>query len=219
MASSQQIFAQDLFERFPEKIETIKQVLEKNKTDQIKYSNGTFVCHQFASKLFLEESSLVKEWNDYNTSELEKQWSQPIEKSQTRLNHLHYIGLSASEEGFYHAINAVLIDESAPEKIESYLFIEPQSDELILAKNLRDKYNLKTPLTVNIGTFDAFKFNGNIWQSFSSTLYSHIIEDDSLFLYSAKEDLDINTDERIFDNENETNNHSKTSETSKVVYY
>jgi hypothetical protein len=40
------------------------------------------------------------------------------------------------EHGFYHAINAYLVNPEKPQEIESYIFIEPQSDETFISSEL-----------------------------------------------------------------------------------
>ena len=83
------------------------------------------------------------------------------------------------EHGFYHAINAYLVTPEKPQDIESCIFIEPKSDEILFLRKYRhyyDKGNEEEVVHLTIGTFDKFKNNGSIYQSFSSQLYEFDIK-------------------------------------------
>lgn len=218
--ASFEAFSQNLFSLYPDKIEQIQLKLSLDKTDEIPYSRE-FICHQFAKRLFLQESLLAGPMEDYNIAQIEEQWNTTIKRSKNPTLKINYISLSSKKDGFYHAINAVLLDESAPEKIESYIFIEPQSDTLILAKDLRGKYKIQDELEVRIGTFDAYKFNGHIWQSLSGTDYTHTITPRfDLEMQSAHESEEINSENRMETKKAfESQDNQSNSKKSKVVYY
>lgn len=165
-----------LYERFPQEIYKIKEMLFNDKTDSIPYQLPVFTCHNYSKVLFLKHSDEVKEIENFNLSAIEQQWGTPIERDEDspKLS-LFTVNLGSSGEGYFHSINAVLLDKENPDDINSYIFIEPQSDKLLLASELRDHGNklmnkqMSAPIDIDIATFDGFKFNGNIWQTFSTT--------------------------------------------------
>jgi nitrogenase molybdenum-iron protein alpha/beta subunit len=92
---------------------------------------------------------------------------------------IYTVTLNDENRKFSHMINAVLLDQDHPEKLESYIFIEPQSDAVMLTAE--DVYNhylgyfnvseAHEKLNMSIGKFDSYKFNGNIYQSWGNQLY------------------------------------------------
>lgn len=159
--------------------EGLKKVLLNDKTDEHPYIAGQYYCHNFASQFFLQNSNLIKNMEPFDIEAMGKEWGTIISRlSETEKLPIYYVALSNAEHGFYHAINAYLINPDQPNEISSYLFIEPQSDEVFFdIKDVYDRYrkyydksNDEEVLNISIGTFDAFKSNGSIYQSFSSTL-------------------------------------------------
>lgn len=157
----------------------LKRVLLDDKTDEHPYITGKYYCHNFASQFFLQNSSLVTNLAPYDLEAMSSEWGTIISRLATSEKlPVYYVSLSNEKNGFYHAINAYLVNPAKPEEIESYLFIEPQSDEVFFhIKDVYDRYRRyydksdeEEILHVSIGTFDAFKSNGNIYQSFTSSL-------------------------------------------------
>jgi hypothetical protein len=76
------------------------------------------------------------------------------------------------------------VNPEKPQEIESYILIEPQSDETFISseqvynkyRRYYDKGNEEEVIHISIGTFDQFKNNGSIYQSFSSQLYEFDIK-------------------------------------------
>lgn len=162
---------------------SLKKVLLDDKTDEHLYIAGKFYCHNFASQFFLQNSSLVKNMDTFDIEAMGSEWGTIILRlAETEKLPIYYVSLSNAEYGFYHAINAYLIDPAKPEALESYLFIEPQSDEVFFSlKDIYDRYrryydktDAEEILKVSIGTFDAYKSNSvsGIYQSWNSSLYN-----------------------------------------------
>ncbi len=97
---------------------------------------------------------------------------------------IYYVSLSNEQHGFYHAINAYLVNPEKPQDLESYIFIEPQSDETFISseqvynkyRRYYDKGNEEEVVHLSIGTFDEFKNNGSIYQSHTKKLYEFDIK-------------------------------------------
>ncbi len=166
---------ESIFIRYADDIERLRQILRSDKTDSINYQLAKFSCHNFSKMLYLQNSSLVKDMKDYHIEDLEKDWGVKIERDPSIEKFpMNYITLQSKEDGYFHAINAVLLDTENPQDLNSYVFIEPQSDSLYSASQLKGfserlmNKDFKGEIKVGVGTFDSFKFNGNIWQSFSS---------------------------------------------------
>lgn len=174
-------FAQDMkqsieHQRIPSDFDHIAELLREDNTDQITYDYGKFTCHNFAKKLFLERSTLLEDMNDFDFEGIEKEWGVRINREDhTQKEPIYIVTMVHQASGFYHAINAVLIDKEQPEKVESYIFIEPQTDEILLTSGDLHKrykrYYKNESVEVTIGIFNKFKFNGNIYQSFQDNLY------------------------------------------------
>lgn len=171
----------NLFREYREEISKIHSVLAKDTTDKVKYELANFSCHNFSKKLYLQNSSLITDFSPYNISDLESDWDTRIDINEDEKLELYYVTISSKEDGFYHAINAVLLNHDQPEKLSSYVFIEPQTDQIYLAYDLRkfsERMMSKSfvgQIKVEVRSFDAFKFNGNIWQSFSTVKHSGVI--------------------------------------------
>lgn len=158
----------------------LKRVLLDDKTDEHLYITGKYYCHNFASQFFLQNSSLVTNLESYDLEGMSSEWGTIISRLATSEKlPVYYVSLSNAQHNFYHAINAYLVNPAKPEDIESYLFIEPQSDEVFfLIKDIYDRYRKyydksdeEEILHVSIGTFDAFKSNGSRYQSFNTSLH------------------------------------------------
>jgi hypothetical protein len=166
--------------------EGLKRVLLSDKTDELPYITGKYYCHNFASQFFLQNSSLVTTMDAFDLSAITSEWGTIISRlADSEKLPVYYVSLSNTEHGFYHAINAYLVNPEKPKEIESYIFIEPQTDEtFLLAFNLYNRYrnyydksaDIEEVVHVSIGTFDAFKSNGNIFQSWTSSLYTFDIK-------------------------------------------
>lgn len=161
--------------------EGLKRVLLNDKTDEHAYVAGQYVCHNFASQFYLQNSSLVSSMDAFDLEGMASDWGTIITRlADSEKLPLYYVALSNKEHGFYHAINAYLVNPDKPQEIESYIFIEPQTDQtFLMAKQVYDQYrsyydksNEEEVLQVSIGTFDAFKNNGAIYQSMTSNLYT-----------------------------------------------
>lgn len=170
-----------LIERFPAKIEKIKQMLAVDDTESVSYELRRFSCHDYAKRLYLQNSNQVDSLDPYNIENLSENWGGvAVTRGSEPKFEMYYLTIASAEEGYFHAINAVLIDEANPGDIESYIFIEPQTDKLIEAKNLRShssrlmRKDIVKPLAIEVRTFDKYSFNGNIWQSSSSVKQSFI---------------------------------------------
>ena len=179
-------FTQDMSTKSPLKSqplpEGLKRVLLSDKTDEHPYITGKYYCHNFASQFFLQNSSLVINMDAFDLVAMSTEWGTIISRlADSEKLPVYYVSLSNTEHGFYNAINAYLVNPEKPQEIESYIFIEPQSDETFLQvvdvynryRNYYDKSpEIEEVLHVSIGTFDAFKSNGSIFQSWNSSLYT-----------------------------------------------
>lgn len=171
----------NLFREYTQEISQVHSVLAKDTTDKVKYELASFSCHNFSKKLYIQNSSLVKDFSPYNLTDLEADWNTRIEINEENKLDLYYVTISSAEDGYFHAINAVLLNKEQPDKLSSYVYIEPQTDQVYLAYDLRKfserlmKKSFVGEIKVELRTFDAFKFNGNIWQSFSSVKHSGVI--------------------------------------------
>ncbi len=162
----------------------ITKMLKEDSTDELLYVNGRFYCHNFASTLYLRRSSLVTTLDSFDLNGINTEWGVVINRLAESLKMpIYYVALSNVEHGFYHAINAVLVNPDKPEEISSYVFIEPQTDETFLtAREVYDRYksyydkkrDVDEVLKLSINTFDAFKKSesGTIYQSFTGEKYS-----------------------------------------------
>jgi hypothetical protein len=164
-----------IFVRYKKEIENLRKVLREDETDLVDYKLAKFSCHNFAKMLYLQNSSLAKDMKDYNLEGLQEDWGVKIKRDPSLEKFpMNYITLQSKVDGYFHAINAVLLDKDKPEDLDSYVFIEPQSDVLYSASELKSfserlmKKDFKGEIKVGIGTFDGFSFNGNIWQSHSN---------------------------------------------------
>ncbi len=67
----------------------------------------------------------------------------------------------------------MLVKPESPESLDSYVFLEPQTDEIFESKKAmyaQNAHYLKATdtgkvLEVDLGTFEGLKFTGTIWQS------------------------------------------------------
>jgi hypothetical protein len=128
---------------------------------------------------------MVKNMDTFDLEGMANEWGTIISRLATSEKlPIYYVSLSNKEHGFYHAINAYLVNPEKPQEIESYIFIEPQSDETFISseqvynkyRHYYDKGNEEEVVHLSIGTFDKFKNNGSIYQSFSSQLYEFDIK-------------------------------------------
>lgn len=164
----------NLYQKYAPEISRIRAMLFADNTDSIPYQLGHFSCHNYSKRLFLQNSDQVTLLEPFNIPDMEREWTTTIKRSEDEKFEIYTVTLTSSEEGYFHAINAVLLDKENPQDINSYIFIEPQSDKIMLADELRAHSNrlmnktMTAPIEVDIGTFDEYKFNGNIWQSFGS---------------------------------------------------
>ena len=152
--------------------EGLKKVLLDDKTDEHAYIAGKYYCHNFASQFYLQNSSMVKTMDTFDLEGMANEWGTIISRlaSSEKLP-IYYVSLSNKEHGFYHAINAYLVNPAKPQDLESYIFIEPQSDETFISseqvynkyRRYYDKGNEEEVVHVSIGTFDQFKNNGSIY--------------------------------------------------------
>lgn len=170
-----------LYDRYPEEIYKIKEMLFNDKTDSIPYHLPAFTCHNYSKVLFLQHSDQIKPIENYKINDIQEQWGVTINRDESAPKFsIFTVNLASSEEGYYHAINAVLLDKENPQDINSYLFIEPQSDKLLLVSELREHGNrlmhkeMTGLIKVNIATFDAFNFTGSIWQGSSTTTLEYL---------------------------------------------
>lgn len=164
----------------PEEYQSLSQILREDSTSEITYVYGKFTCHNFAKKLFLERSNLITNLENYDLNGIEKEWGTRINREEvTDKAPIYIVTMVHQSSGFFHAINAVLINKDAPTDLNSYVFIEPQTDEILLTpKDLHKRYKSyykDEGVKVTIGIFDRFKFNGNIYQSFQKNLYNFTV--------------------------------------------
>lgn len=178
------LHAQDMKGLKSESVEidqTLKRILEEDKTDERKYIPGQFVCYNFAQTFYLQRSSLVESLEPFDLDGIASEWGVIIQRlEETEKLPIYTVTLNDTQGKFSHMINAVLLDQEHPEKMESYIFIEPQSDAVMLTgKDVYDRYRSyydKTeahePLRMDIGRFDSYKSNGTIYQSWGKRLYT-----------------------------------------------
>lgn len=165
----------NLYEKYSTEIAELREMLFNDDTDSIPYVLGHFSCHNYSKRLYLQHSDQVSSLDPFHIPDMEREWTTSIKRRDEQKFELYTVTLTSPEEGYFHAINAVLLDKENPQDINSYIFIEPQSDKLMLADEIRAHSNrlmnktMTAPISIDVGTFDEFKFNGNIWQTFSST--------------------------------------------------
>lgn len=157
----------------------IKAVLSEDDTDSIAYSAPKFTCHNFSKTLYLQRSSLVEDMMNYDLEGIKTDWGNIILRDETSKKlPIYILTLSNTDHGFYHSINAILIKPEAPQSIESYLFVEPQTDEIFenpkdLVKhysNFLNKPGFKKELLLDVGLFTRFIFTGTIYQSHQDSI-------------------------------------------------
>jgi len=158
----------------------ITNLLKEDNTSELTYVNGRFVCHNFASTLYLSRSSLVTTLDAYDLEGINIDWGIIVNRlAESSKLPIYYVSLANKEHGFYHAINAVLVNPDKPDEIASYIFIEPQTDETFLTaqevydeyRHYYDKSDDEEILKLSIATFDEFKKSGPIYQSITNNLY------------------------------------------------
>jgi hypothetical protein len=153
--------------------ENLRKVLAEDQTDKNLYIPGKYYCHNFACTFYAQNSCVMSNLDNLDLKGIEKEWGVVIQRLNDKVKlPIYYVGLVNKESGFYHAINAMLVNPDKPNEISSYIFIEPQTDEVFMtARDLHQAYNRyygSEPLSVSIQTFDAFKHNGNIYQSITN---------------------------------------------------
>jgi hypothetical protein len=153
--------------KFPE----LARVLAEDDTDQIPYTVGKFTCHNFSKTLYLQRSTEVKDLAPYRIEAIKEDWGNEIVRSEkTKKLPIFILTMWNVESGFYHSINAVLTDLQAPYNLNSYVFVEPQSDEIFATtKEMYRRYEhylkMGKTLQINISNFTSFVNNGYINQS------------------------------------------------------
>lgn len=158
-------------------------LLKEDSTDELTYINGKFVCHNFASTLYIQRSSLVSTLEDFDLDSISTDWGVIVKRlGDTCKLPLYYVSLSQEETGFYHAINALLVNPEKPNEIASYIFIEPQSDDVMLTgEQVFKKYSRyyqnkieKPVVKLKISTLESVKrYNGagTVLQSSTKNLF------------------------------------------------
>jgi len=177
------VFSQDMKVNQDDKVviqnEKLRQILLDDETDKNEYSRR-YTCHNFAKTFYLQRSSLVDDLANYDIKGIADNWGVIITRLEEQAKMpIYTMTLIQKEHGFYHMINAILIDESKPETLESYIFVEPQTDEVFMTPDAvykrfgsyYDKTDAHEPLNIEIGTFNSFKHNGSIYQSWGDQLY------------------------------------------------
>ena len=158
----------------------IAKVLSEDRTSTYKYIDVIFTCHNFARTLYLQRSSVVENLDAYNLPGIKEDWGQEIDREASTTKLPIYLATLTNEKvGFYHTVNAVLVNPLHPETLSSYVFVEPQTDEIFeTVVELYDRYDRyfdKTPegktMEVDIGLFTEFKNNGFIYQSTDQTIF------------------------------------------------
>ena len=158
----------DISKTYPE----FARVLKQDDTDAQFFVNRRFTCNEFTMRFLIQRSSRVlKENIDQAGFEQDTGVSFQAEGNLPKLN-LFYVNLTHAASGFYHAIGAYLVNPEAPEKVESYIFFEPQTDEVMLTpKDIFNKYQRfygrfpDAQIEAGISEFVSYKFNGNIYQN------------------------------------------------------
>ena len=161
----------------------LSSLLKQDTTDELTYINGKFVCHNFASTLYIQRSSLVNTLEEFDLDSIAIDWGVVVKRlgDSCKLP-IYYVSLSQEETGFYHAINALLVNPEKPEDLSSYIFIEPQSDDVMLTGDqVFKKYSRyyqnkveKPVVKLKISTLESVKrYNGpgTILQSSTKNLY------------------------------------------------
>ncbi len=161
----------------------LSSLLKEDSTDELTYINGKFVCHNFASTLYIQRSSLVSTLEDFDLDSIATDWGVIVKRlGDTCKLPLYYVSLSQEESGFYHAINALLVNPEKPDEIASYIFIEPQSDDVMLTgEQVFKKYSRyyqnkieKPVVKLKISTLESVKrYNGpgTVLQSSTKNLF------------------------------------------------
>jgi hypothetical protein len=161
----------------------LSSVLKEDHTDELTYINGKFVCHNFASTLYIQRSSLVNTLEEFDLDSIAIDWGVVVKRlGESCKLPIYYVSLSQEETGFYHAINALLVNPEKPEDLSSYIFIEPQSDDVMLTgDHVFKKYSRyyqnkieKPVVKLKISTLESVKrYNGpgTILQSSTKNLY------------------------------------------------
>jgi hypothetical protein len=178
LVMSAQAFSQDMkpYAKKPttQKNKEIAAVLLEDKTDSLKYIVGKFTCHNFSKTLYVQRSTLVTDLAPYNLEAMASDWGNiVVREEKTKKLPIYIATIYNVESGFYHSINAVLVKPESPGSLDSYVFLEPQTDQIFdSAKAMYAEYAeyLKATdtgkvLEVDIGTFEGMKFTGTIWQS------------------------------------------------------
>jgi len=154
----------------------ITRMLVEDDTDKQGYIMAKFTCNEYAIRLYLQRSNRVlSEGIDYEGFEIDSGVGFQTLEAKERFP-LFYVSLAQREAGFYHAINAVLMNDARPDLISSYIFIEPQNDIVMKTpEELYRKYkkfysDRSEPLEINISDVTKFAHNGYIYQSFTETL-------------------------------------------------
>ena len=173
-----QALAQDMkpFAKKPttQKNKEIASVLLEDKTDSIKYIVGKFTCHNFSKTLYLQRSTLVTDLGPYNLEGMASDWGNvPVREEKTKKLPIYIATIYNVESEFYHSINVVLVKPESPGSLDSYIFLEPQTDEIFEdAKAMYAHYahylkktDTGKVMEVDLGTFEGLKFSGTIWQS------------------------------------------------------
>jgi len=167
--SNQEVVPQDL-----------KTIIKNDQTDKYKYINGKFVCHNFASTFYLQNSCLISSFDNIDINGIKEDWGIIIQRLNESLKMpIYYVSMVNTKTGFYHAINALRVNPDKPNEISSYIFIEPQTDEVFMtAQELHQSYNFYyggEPVEISIQTFDEFKKSGPIYQSITNEVAHFVI--------------------------------------------
>lgn len=158
----------------------ISRVLLEDQTSTYKYIDVDYTCHNFARTLYLQRSSLVLTLDDYNLAGIKEDWGHEIIREEpTAKLPIYMVNLANKKVGFYHTVNAVQINAEDPKALSSYIFIEPQTDEIFeTVTELYTRYAGyfdETPegkiLEIDVGVFTEFKHNGYIYQSKDETFF------------------------------------------------
>jgi hypothetical protein len=153
--------------KFPE----LSRVLAEDDTDQIPYTVGRFTCHNFAKTLYLQRSSAVRDLAPYRIEAIKEDWGNDIVRNEkSKKLPIFILTMWNVESGFYHSINAVLTILDKPYNLDSYVFVESQTDEIFAtSKEMYRHYEhylkLGKTLQINISNFTGFVNNGYINQS------------------------------------------------------
>lgn len=159
------------------KFPALAKILAEDNTDQIPYTVGKFTCHNFSKTLYLQRSSVVTDLGPYRIEAIKEDWGNHIVRSETTKKlPIFILTMWNVESGFYHSINAVLTDLTEPYKLESYVFVEPQTDEIFgTAKEMYLHYEhylkMGKTLQIDIGNFTGFVNNGYINQSKDESIF------------------------------------------------